>query len=46
MHSLLTGYTVFFNRRHRLHGHVTQGRYGARLVSGKTICCNSAGMCT
>jgi REP element-mobilizing transposase RayT len=34
MHSLLTGYTVFFNRRHRTHGHVTQGRYGARLVSG------------
>jgi REP element-mobilizing transposase RayT len=34
MHSLLTGYTIFFNRRHRAHGHVTQGRYGARLVSG------------
>jgi REP element-mobilizing transposase RayT len=34
MHSLLTGYTVFFNRRHRTHGHVTQGRYGARLVYG------------
>jgi REP element-mobilizing transposase RayT len=34
MHSLLTGYTIFFNRRHRTHGHVTQGRYGARLVSG------------
>lgn len=34
MHSLLTGYTVFFNRHHRQHGHVTQGRYGARLVSG------------
>jgi putative transposase len=34
MHSLLTGYTIFYNRRHRTHGHVTQGRYGARLVSG------------
>jgi len=30
----LTGYTVFYNRRHRTHGHITQGRYGARLVSG------------
>jgi REP element-mobilizing transposase RayT len=34
MQSLLTGYTVYFNRRHRKHGHVTQGRYGARLVDG------------
>jgi putative transposase len=34
MHSVLTGYTVFFNRRHQTHGHVTQGRYGARLVAG------------
>ena len=34
MQALLTGYTVFFNRRHRRHGHVTQGRYGARLVAG------------
>jgi hypothetical protein len=34
MQSLLTGYTVYFNRRHRKHGHVTQGRYGARLVAG------------
>lgn len=34
MHSLLTGYTVYFNLRHRRHGHVTQGRYGARLVEG------------
>ena len=34
MQSLLTGYTVFFNRRHQLHGHVTQGRYVARLVAG------------
>jgi len=34
MHSVLTGYTIFFNRRHQTHGHVTQGRYGARLVAG------------
>jgi len=34
MQSLLTGYTVYFNLRHRRHGHVTQGRYGARLVEG------------
>ena len=34
MHALLTGYTVFFNRQHRVHGHVTQGRYAARLVAG------------
>jgi putative transposase len=34
MQSLLTGYTVYFNLRHRHHGHVTQGRYGARLVEG------------
>ncbi len=34
MQSLLTGYGVYFNRRHRSHGHVTQGRYGARLFEG------------
>lgn len=34
MQGLLTGYGVYFNRLHRRHGHVTQGRYGARLVSG------------
>ena len=34
MQSLLTGYGVYYNRRHRTHGHVTQGRYGARLVEG------------
>lgn len=34
MHSILTGYTVYYNRRHRTHGHVTQGRYSAKLVSG------------
>jgi len=32
MQSLLTGYAVFFNRRHDRVGHLTQGRYGARLV--------------
>ncbi len=34
MQSVLTGYTVYFNLRHRRHGHVTQGRYGARVVAG------------
>ena len=34
MQSLLTSYTVYFNLRHRRHGHVTQGRYGARVVEG------------
>ncbi len=34
MQSVLTGYTVSFNLRHRRCGHVTQGRYGARLVAG------------
>jgi len=34
MHSILTGYGVYFNWLHSRHGHVTQGRYGARLVSG------------
>lgn len=34
MQGVLTGYGVHFNRVHRSHGHVTQGRYGARLVEG------------
>ena len=34
MHGILTGYGVHFNQTYRRHGHVTQGRYGARLVSG------------
>ena len=34
MQAVLTGYGVYFNRAHREHGHVTQGRYGARLVQG------------
>jgi putative transposase len=32
MHRLQTAYTVYFNRRHGRHGHLMQGRYGARLV--------------
>lgn len=34
MQSVLTGYTVYFNLRHRTSGHVLQGRYGAQLVQG------------
>ncbi len=34
MQSVLTGYTVCYNLHHDRHGHLTQGRYGARLVSG------------
>ncbi len=34
MQNVLTGYGVCFNMRHRRHGHVTQGRYSARLVEG------------
>ena len=34
MQGVLTGYGVYYNLRHRSHGHVTQGRYGARLVEG------------
>jgi REP element-mobilizing transposase RayT len=32
MHSLQTGYTVYFNRRHGRVGHLFQGRYKAILV--------------
>lgn len=32
MGSLLTGYAVYFNRRHRRAGHLMQGRYGAQVV--------------
>jgi hypothetical protein len=32
MHRLQTAYTVYFNRRHQRHGHLFQGRFGARLV--------------
>jgi REP element-mobilizing transposase RayT len=34
MQSVLTGYTVSYNIRHRQGGHLFQGRYGARLVAG------------
>lgn len=32
MKRLLTAYTVYFNRRHRLHGHLFQGRYKSLVV--------------
>ncbi|MDA1085481.1 MAG: transposase [Verrucomicrobia bacterium] len=34
MQSLLTAYTVYFNLRHKRHGHLFDGRYKARLVDG------------
>lgn len=34
MHSLNTAYTAFYNTRHRRHGHLFQGRYGAKPVEG------------
>jgi len=34
MQSLLTSYSVYFNLRHGRHGHVTEGRYKAKLVEG------------
>ncbi|MEI6809898.1 MAG: transposase [bacterium] len=34
MQGILTGYGVYYNRRHSRHGHVTQGRYGAKLIKG------------
>lgn len=34
MQGILTGYGVYYNRRHSRHGHVTQGRYSAKLVKG------------
>jgi REP element-mobilizing transposase RayT len=34
MGRLLTAYPVYYNRRHRRVGHLTQGRYGAQLVEG------------
>lgn len=32
MHKLETAYTIYYNKRHRESGHLTQGRYGAKLV--------------
>ena len=34
MQSLETGYTVYYNQRHRMTGHLFQGRYQAKLVKG------------
>jgi REP element-mobilizing transposase RayT len=34
MQSLSTAYTVYFNKRHRRHGHLLDGRYKAKLVEG------------
>lgn len=34
MQSLETGYTVYYNLRHRTVGHLFQGRYGAKLIEG------------
>ena len=34
MSSVLTGYTVYFNRRHKRAGHLMQGRYGSQVVEG------------
>jgi len=34
MHRIETGHSVFFNRRHNRSGHLTQGRYDAKLVEG------------
>ncbi|MBU1694197.1 MAG: transposase [Verrucomicrobia bacterium] len=34
MGSVLTGYTVYFNHRHRQVGHLFQGRYGAQVAEG------------
>ena len=34
MGSVLTGYTVYFNRRHGRCGHLMQGRFGATVVAG------------
>lgn len=36
MHSLNTAYTAFYNTRHGRHGHLFQGRYGAKPVAGDT----------
>lgn len=34
MGSVLTGYTVYFNLRHKRSGHLMQGRYAAQVVEG------------
>jgi len=35
MQSLCTAYTVYYNLRHRRHGHLLDGRYKAKLVEGE-----------
>ena len=32
MHRLQTAYTVFYNRKHKLSGHLLQGRFGSTIV--------------
>ena len=34
MQSAITGYTVYFNRRHQRHGHLFDGRFKSEVVSG------------
>ena len=34
MHKLETAYTIYYNKRHGESGHLMQGRYGAKAVSG------------
>ena len=34
MSSVLTGYSMYFNLKHRRNGHVTEGRYKAQVVGG------------
>ena len=34
MHTILTAYTMYFNLRHRRHGHLFDGRYKAKVVDG------------
>ncbi len=36
MQALTTAYTVYYNLRHRRHGHLLDGRYKAKLVDGDT----------
>ena len=36
MSSVLTGYTVYFNRRHERVGHLMQGRFMSQVVAGDT----------
>ena len=35
MQKLITAYTVYYNRRHRRHGHVMDWRFKAKLVEGE-----------